>query len=74
MVFNYMIIFRTIGWVPGGFIAGFIYDGLAAHKPFDFITPLIILIVGLFVLTPLFYFLSNKPKNQLEKQSEASNE
>lgn len=61
-VYNSIAIFRNIGWVPGGFIAGFIYEGLS--QPFGFVTPLFILIGGLLILMPLFYFLPNKPTNQ----------
>ncbi|MEA2069771.1 MAG: MFS transporter, partial [Asgard group archaeon] len=55
-VYNSIAIFRTIGYLPGGMIAGLLYD--AIPQPYGFLTPLFILISGLFVLIPLFYTLS----------------
>ncbi|MFW9922040.1 MAG: MFS transporter [Candidatus Thorarchaeota archaeon] len=60
-VYNSIAIFRTIGWLPGGVIAGLLYD--AIPQPFGFLTPIFILITGLFVLIPLFFTLANKPPN-----------
>ena len=60
-VYNSIAIFRTIGWLPGGVIAGFLYD--AIPQPYGFLTPIFILIAGMFILVPLFYTLANKPPN-----------
>ena len=60
-VYNSIAIFRTIGWLPGGVIAGFLYD--AIPQPYGFLTPIFILITGMFVIVPLFYTLTNKPPN-----------
>lgn len=58
-VYNSIAIFRTIGWLPGGMVAGLLYD--AIPQPYGFLTPLFILMGGLFFLIPLFYTLANKP-------------
>ncbi|MBD3190424.1 MAG: MFS transporter [Candidatus Heimdallarchaeota archaeon] len=63
-VYNSIAIFRNIGWIPGGFIAGLIYDHLATAKPFGFVTPLFILVAGLVVLIPLFFYLPNQPPSK----------
>ncbi|NHJ86292.1 MAG: MFS transporter [Asgard group archaeon] len=58
-VYNSIAIFRTIGWLPGGMIAGLLYE--AIPQPYGFLTPIFILITGLFVLIPLFFTLANRP-------------
>ncbi|MHA1244150.1 MAG: hypothetical protein ACTSP7_06190, partial [Candidatus Heimdallarchaeota archaeon] len=54
-VYNSIAIFRTIGWIPGGIIAGLIYDAFPFNHRMGFLTPLIILIIGQFFL--IFIFL-----------------
>ena len=58
-VYNSIAIFRTIGWLPGGLIAGFLYD--AIPQPYGFLTPIFILIAGMSIIIPVFYTLPNKP-------------
>ena len=60
-VYNSIAIFRTIGWIPGGMIAGLIYDAFPLNHRIGFLVPLIILIVGQFFLIFLFLKLPNKP-------------
>ncbi|MHA1739138.1 MAG: MFS transporter [Candidatus Heimdallarchaeota archaeon] len=60
-VYNSIAIFRTIGWIPGGIIAGLIYDAFPINHRMGFLTPLIILIIGQFFLIFLFLKLPNKP-------------
>ena len=65
-VYNSIAIFRTIGWIPGGIIAGLIYDAFPINHRMGFLTPLIILMIGQFFLIFIFLKLPNKPpqKNQ----------
>ncbi len=61
-VYNSIAIFRTIGWLPGGLIAGLLYD--AIPQPYGFLTPMFILIVGFCLLIPAFFTLPNKPPDK----------
>jgi len=58
-VYNAIAIFRSIGWLPGGFIAGLLYD--AIPQPYGYLTPMFILIGGMVILLPLFFTLPNRP-------------
>ena len=60
-VYNSIAIFRSIGWLPGGFIAGFLYD--AIPQPYGYLTPMFILIAGFVILIPVFYTLPNRPSD-----------
>ncbi|NHJ49263.1 MAG: MFS transporter [Asgard group archaeon] len=60
-VYNSIAIFRSIGWLPGGFIAGFLFDSIP--QPYGFLTPMFILIGGMFFLIPLFYTIPNRPSD-----------
>lgn len=60
-VYNSIAIFRTIGWLPGGLIAGLLYD--AIPQPYGFLTPMFILIAGFCLLIPAFFTLPNRPPN-----------
>lgn len=60
-VYNSIAIFRTIGWLPGGLIAGLLYD--AIPQPYGFLAPLFILIAGFCILIPAFFTLPNRPSN-----------
>ena len=60
-VYNSIAIFRSIGWLPGGFIAGFLYD--AIPQPYGFLTPMFILIGGMTILLPIFFALPNRPSD-----------
>ena len=60
-VYNSIAIFRTIGWMPGGLIAGLLYD--AIPQPYGFLTPLFILIAGFCLIIPVFFTLPNRPPN-----------
>ncbi|MHA1124217.1 MAG: MFS transporter [Candidatus Heimdallarchaeota archaeon] len=60
-VYNSIAIFRTIGWIPGGIVAGLIYDAFPLNHRMGFLTPLIILIIGQFFLIFIFLKLPNKP-------------
>ncbi len=70
-VYNSIAIFRSIGWLPGGFIAGFIYEGIVDGEGFPtkigFLTPLFILVAGMFILLPLFFTLPNRPSDMNNK-------
>jgi MFS family permease len=72
-VYNSIAIFRSIGWLPGGFVAGFLFD--AIPQPYGFLTPMFILIGGMFILIPLFYTLPNKPSdmNKNKKKTKQKN-
>ena len=61
-VYNSIAIFRTIGWMPGGLIAGLLYD--AIPQPYGFLTPLFILIAGFCLIIPVFFTLPNKPPSK----------
>ncbi len=69
-VYNSITIFRSIGWLPGGFIAGFLYD--AIPQPYGYLTPMFILIAGFLILIPVFYTLPNRPSemNNSKKKPE----
>jgi len=60
-VYNSIAIFRSIGWLPGGFIAGFLYD--AIPQPYGYLTPMFIMIAGFLILIPVFYTLPNRPSD-----------
>lgn len=60
-VYNSIAVFRTIGWIPGGVIAGLIYDAFPHNHVTGFLTPLFILVIGQFFLIFLFLKLPNKP-------------
>ncbi|MHA1461745.1 MAG: MFS transporter [Candidatus Heimdallarchaeota archaeon] len=60
-VYNSIAIFRTIGWLPGGLIAGLLYD--AIPQPYGYLTPMFILIAGFCLLIPAFFTLPNRPPN-----------
>jgi MFS family permease len=74
-VYNSIAIFRSIGWLPGGFIAGFIYEGIVTSgglpTKIGFLTPMFILVGGMFILLPLFFTLPNRPSdmNKSKKSS-----
>ncbi len=61
-VYNSIAIFRSIGWLPGGFIAGFIYDALP-NQTYAYLTPMFILIAGFLIIIPVFYTLPNRPSD-----------
>jgi MFS family permease len=60
-VYNSIAIFRTLGWIPGGMIAGLIYDAFPHNHVTGFLTPLFILVAGQSFLIFLFLKLPNKP-------------
>lgn len=60
-VYNSIAIFRSIGWLPGGFIAGFLYD--AIPQPYGYLTPMFILIAGFLIIIPVFYTIPNRPSD-----------
>jgi MFS family permease len=70
-VYNSLAIFRSIGWMPGGFIAGFLYDSIP--QPYGFLTPMFILIGGMIIIIPLIYTLPNKPSDMINRKSKSKN-
>ena len=70
-VYNSIAIFRTIGWMPGGLIAGLLYD--AIPQPYGFLTPVFILIAGFCLLIPVFYTLPNNPPNANNNNTTVNN-
>ena len=61
-VYNSIAIFRSIGWLPGGFIAGYIYDAFPDPK-FGYLTPMFILIAGFLIIIPVFFTIPNRPSD-----------
>ncbi len=63
-VYNSIAIFRFIAWLPGGFIAGFIFDAFKDTNPrMGFLVPLFILIAGMALILPFFYTMPNRPSD-----------
>ncbi|HUT82501.1 MAG TPA: MFS transporter [Candidatus Bathyarchaeia archaeon] len=62
-VYNSIAIFRSIGWLPGGFIAGFIFDAFPNNPRMGFLVPLFILIAGMALILPVFYTMPNRPSD-----------
>ncbi|MHA1220164.1 MAG: MFS transporter [Candidatus Heimdallarchaeota archaeon] len=65
-VYNSIAIFRSIGWLPGGFIAGYIFDAFPNPK-YGFLVPLFIMIAAMVFIIPVFYTIPNKPSDMKKK-------
>ncbi|NHK31801.1 MAG: MFS transporter [Asgard group archaeon] len=76
-VYNSIAIFRSIGWLPGGFIAGFIYEGIVNSEglptKIGFLTPMFILVGGMLILLPLFFTLPNRPSDMKNSRKSSKN-
>ncbi|MBN1329136.1 MAG: MFS transporter [Candidatus Heimdallarchaeota archaeon] len=62
-VYNSIAIFRSIGWLPGGFIAGFIFDAFPNNPRMGFLVPLFILMAGMAIILPVFFTMPNRPSD-----------
>ncbi|NPE07727.1 MAG: MFS transporter [Asgard group archaeon] len=71
-VYNSIAIFRSIGWLPGGFIAGFLYD--AIPQPYGYLTPMFILIAGFLIIIPVFYTIPNRPSDMNKAKKAAKSQ
>jgi len=67
-VYNSIAIFRSIGWLPGGFIAGYIYEAFPDPK-FGFLTPMFILLAGFLIIIPVFYTIPNRPSDMKKSKN-----